>query len=113
MLLLISEGLLLTIHVEFADNISNYLERRFDREQYQFFVKVDQVLLNAANSGAIQEDNFREVFDHFGTDLNHPRLKNQLAVLCDAVEVAAPSLEDVKESVLVLNTTSTLYSEVI
>ena len=69
--------------------------------------------MQAARSGQVLVEELQDVCMHFGDDLNHSRLKNQLAVLCDAVDGASPSLQDVKMSLLALNTTSSLFSEVL
>ena len=53
------------------------------------------------------------IFEHFGDDLDHLRLKNQLAVLSDAVTRVSVSLKHVETSILSYASTSSLFSEVI
>ena len=52
------------------------------------------------------------VCDHYSQDLDRSRLRNQLAVVHDIIESVSPSLQDIKEAILSLNTTSALFSEV-
>ena len=49
--------------------------------------------------------------DHFGDDLDHTRLRNQLSVINDIVEGVNPTLREIQQAVLSLNTTSSLCSE--
>ena len=50
---------------------------------------------------------------HFGEDLDHSRLKNQLSVLSDVVEGVKPSLRDIECSLKSFQSTSSIFSEVI
>ena len=69
-------------------------------------------MLTAATTGDVMTENMKEVCGHFGEDLDE-RLKNQLSVLSDVVEGASPSLKVIQQAILSLNTTSSLFSEVL
>ena len=75
--------------------------------------KVEQLLIVAASSGNVLIENLKEVCEHFGEDLDELRLKNQLSVLSDIVNAPSPSLQVIQQAIQTLNTTSTLFSEVL
>ena len=101
------------IYFEFADNIHNEITKRFDQEHYHLYLKAEKVLLSAASNEEVPNEDFQNVCAHFGNDFDHSRLKHQLAVLSDAVDGTNLSVQDVKTSLLTLNTTSRLFSEVL
>lgn len=76
-------------------------------------MKAEQLLITAATTGEVMMENVKEVCSHFGEDLDEPRLKKQLSVLSDIAEGVSPSLRVIQEAILSLNTTSTLFSEVL
>jgi hypothetical protein len=65
------------IYFEFLD--------RFDQKSFYLYLRAEQLVLKAASTGEILDDNLRETCQHFGTDFDHSRLRNQLAVLHDLV----------------------------
>ena len=69
-------------------------------------MKAEQLLVCAAGTGEVLTENLEVVCAHFGDDLNQSRLRNQLSVICDLVESVTPSLRDIQQAVLALNTTS-------
>ena len=57
-----------------------------------------KALLRAAGTGEVSAEYF-EVCDHHGQDLDHSRLRNQLAVQKNIVESVSPSLRDIEEAI--------------
>ena len=100
-------------YFEFADTLNGELNiKRFCQKNYELYMKAEQLLLTAATTGDVMTENMKEVCGHFGEDLDE-RLKNQLSVLSDVVEGASPSLKVIQQAILSLNTTSSLFSEVL
>ena len=100
-------------YFEFADSLDEELNKRFCQKNYEFHMKAKQLLITAATTGEVMMENVKEVCSHSGEDLDEPRLKNQLSVLSDIVEGVSASLRVIQEAILSLNTTSTLFSEVL
>ena len=90
----------------FIDSIHGEIIKRFEQENY---AKAEQLLLRAAGTREVSAEYCEEVCEHYGQDLDHSRLRNQVAVVHDIVESVSPSLHDIKEAILSLNTTSTLF----
>ena len=97
------------VYFDFIDSISGEIIKRFEQENYNLYAKAEQLLLRAAGTGEVSAEYCEEVCDHYGQDLDHSRLRNQLAVVHDVVESVSHSLHDIKEAILSLNTTSTLF----
>ena len=73
------------IYFEVADTILGEIQRRFERKNYDLYSRAEELLLKAAGSGEMLEDNIEVVLQHFCEDLDRSRLTNQLAVLSDVV----------------------------
>ena len=101
------------IYFEYLDNILGEVSRRFDQENFHMYIRVEQLLLQAASAGRILDENLKETCKHFGDDFDHLRLKNQLAILHDLVGLVNPTLQDIQKAILALDTTSCLFSEVL
>ena len=101
------------IYFEFLDNIKGEITKRFDQKNFYLYLKAEQLVLKAASTGEILEDNLSKTFKHFDQDFDHSRLRNQLAVLHDLVCRVNPTLQDVHKAILALGTTSSLFSEVL
>ena len=101
------------IYFEFADNIHGELKKRFDQKTFYLYLKAEELLLKAAETGQVLATNLEDVCKHFGEDLDHSRLKNQLSVLSDVVEGVKPSLRDIECSLKSFQSTSSIFSEVI
>ena len=101
------------IYFEFADNIHGELKKRFDQKTFYLYLKAQELLLKAAGTGQVLATNLEDVCKHFGEDLDHSRLKNQLSVLSDVVEGVKPSLRDIECSPKSFQSTSSIFSEVI
>ena len=100
------------IYYEFLDRINGEISKRFDQNNFHLYLKAEQLLLKAA-SGKILDGYFDETCKHFDEDFDHLRLKNQLAVLHDVIDTVNPTLQDIHKAILALNTTSSLFSEVL
>ena len=101
------------IYFEFLDNIKGEITKRFDQKNFYLYLRAEQLVLKAASTGEILEDNLSETCKHFDQDFDHSRLKNQLAVLHDLVCHANPTLQDIHKAILALGTTSSLFYEVL
>ena len=75
-------------------------------------MRAEQLLIHAAGTGEILTEHFKQVCDHFGDNLDHTHLRNQLSVINDIVEGVNPTLREIQQDVLSLNTTSSLCSEI-
>jgi hypothetical protein len=93
------------IYFEFLD--------RFDQKSFYLYLRAEQLVLKAASTGEILDDNLRETCQHFGTDFDHSRLRNQLAVLHDLISRVNSTLQDIHKAILALGTTASLFSEVL
>ena len=101
------------VYFEVADTINEEMKRRFEQKNYELYSKAEELLLSAAGSGVLLQENIDTVMKHFGEDLDHSRLTNQLAVLSDVVTGVNVSLKDVASNILSFTSTSSLFSEVL
>ena len=101
------------IYFEVADTINGEMQKRFEQKNYDLYSKAEELLRSAAGSGEVLQCDIDAITKHFGEDLDHSRLKNQLAVLSDAVTGVNVSLKDVAMNTLSYASTSSLYSEVL
>ena len=85
-------------YFEFADAIKGELTRRFDQENYKLYMRVEQFLIHAAGKGEVLTEHFKQVCDHFGDNLDHTRLRNQLSVINDIVEGVNPTLREIQQA---------------
>ena len=76
-------------------------------------MKAEQLLICAAGTGEVLTDNMKIVCDHFGNDFDSSRLNNQLSIISDIVEGVTPTLREIQHAILSLNTTSSLFSEIL
>ena len=72
-------------------------------------MKAEQLLIQSASTGEISSEYFKDVCEHYGKDLDHARLRNQLAVVKDIVGLVSPSLKDIQAAIFSLNTTSSFF----
>ena len=101
------------IYFEFLDVIKGEIVKRFDQKSFYLYLRAEQLVLKAASTGENLDDNLRETCQHFGTDFDHLRLRNQLAVLHDLVSQVNSILQDIHKAILALGTTASLFSEVL
>ena len=102
------------IYYEFADSIRGELEKDSIRRAITCrYMDAERLLLSAAGTGEVINDNLQKVCEHFGEDFDHSRLKNKLHVLSDLIPECNPSLRDIQNSVISLNTAKGLFSEVL
>ena len=99
-------------YFEVIDNIVGEMSRRFDQQNFETYIKAEQLLLEAACSGQVNENMLDDVCTHFGDDLDKIRLRNQLTVLHDAMGSTKLAMKDIIASLLSFNTTANLFSEV-
>ena len=100
------------LYYEFIDCIHGEIVGHFEQENYNLYMKAEQLLLKSASTGEISSEYFEEVCKHYGDDFDHSRLRNQLAVVKDIVNSVTPSLQDIQAAILSLKTTSSLFSEI-
>ena len=101
------------MYFEISDTISGEMQKRFEQKNYDLYSKAEELLLSAAGSAQVLEGNIETIVRHFGEDLDQSRLKNQLAVLSDAVTGVNISLKDVATNILSFASTSSLFSDVL
>ena len=100
------------VYFEFADTLTGELTR-FDQDNYKLYMKAEQLLICAAGTGEVLTDNMKIVCDHFGKDFDSSRLNNQLSIISDIVEGVTPTLREIQHAILSLNTSSSLFSEIL
>ena len=100
------------LYYEFIDSVHGEIIKHFDQQNFNLYMKAEQLLLKAVSTGEISSEYFEEVCEHYGQDLDHARLRNQLAVVKDIVTSVSPSLKDIQAAIFSLNITSSLFSEV-
>ena len=88
------------IYFEVADTIHGEMQKRFEQKNYDLYSKAEELLLSAAGYGEVLQCNIEAIVKHFGEDLDHSRLHNQLAVLSDAVTGVNVPLKDVATNIL-------------
>ena len=76
------------------------------------YLEAEELLISAAGNGEVLKDNYTHSCNHFGQNLDHFRLGNQLRILSNVVSDSNPCLSDIQASLLSLNTSSVLLSEV-
>ena len=66
----------------------------FDQKSFYLYLRLEQLVLKAASTGEILDDNLGETCQHFDLDFDQSRLRNLLAmaVLHDLVSCVNPSL---------------------
>ena len=72
-------------------------------KNFHLYLRAEQLLLESALSGKVLEHNFTKVCQHFGDDIDHSRLKYQLAILDDVVgHTGSTSLmvQDIHQAIL-------------
>ena len=100
-------------YYEFLDTIKGEITKWFHQDNFRLYLMAEQLLLKAASTGEVLEKNYSEACQHFSGDFDRSRLKNQLAVLHDVVGKVNPTLQDIHKAILALNTTLSLFSEVL